>query len=85
MQLVFVRGRDTVLAVDPDGRLDLSPLHLKPSTISIQDTKGLVGRQGRTKRKWSSLQEDLTQPASPAPIGSATNKVQIKGEPVSGG
>ena len=86
MTEVYVKAFPHPIILEEDGRLDLSPLELQPATITIEGGAGLVGPDGITKRKWTSLLQVLPKPAQgAAEPGTEANPLQVDGKPVPGG
>ena len=83
---VYVKAFPHPMILNEDGRLDLSPLRLQPSSISIHSILGLVGPDSITKRNWTSLLQILPKPAQgAAELGTEANPLQVDGTPVPGG
>lgn len=83
---IYVKDFPHPLILDEDERLDLSPLQLQPSTITIQGRASLVGPGGVTKRTWTSLLQVLPKPAEDAEeLGTEANPLQVAGTSLSGG
>ena len=86
MTEVFVKAFPHPMILEEDGRLDLSPLKLQPATIIIEGKASLVGQDGITKRKWTSLLQILPKPArGAAEPGTEAKPLQVDGTPVPGG
>jgi hypothetical protein len=81
MEEVYISGHPYPLVLEEDGRLDLSPLKLDPTTIVIHGKGSLVGPNGITKRTWANLRQGLPQISGSEPLGSFNNPLQVEGMP----
>ena len=86
MTEVYVKAFPHPMVLEEDGRLSLRPLKLDPDSITIEGKASLVGPDGITKRKWTSLLQMLPKPAKgAAEPGTEANPLQVDGTPVPGG
>ena len=86
MTEVYVKAFPHPLILEEDGRLSLRPLKLDPDSITIEGKASLVGPDGITKRKWTSLLQILPKPAQgAAEPGTEAKPLEVDGTPVPGG
>jgi len=87
MTTVYVNDLPDPIVVEEDGRLSLAPLEMNPASISIQGKMGLVGPDEITRRKWTSLVEDVfpRPPEGTEDLGTQSNPLHVTGYPLSSG